>query len=50
MRARIEQATRARVLGYLRDDVQVMLSPLDADAALLGAAGLVLSETFKLAV
>jgi predicted NBD/HSP70 family sugar kinase len=50
MRARIEEATRARVLGYLRDDVQVMLSPLDADAALLGAAGLVLSETFKLAI
>ena len=50
MRARIEAATRERVLGYLRDDVQVMLSPLDADAALLGAAGLVLSETFRLAV
>ena len=50
MRGRIEAATRARVLGYLRDDVQVMLSPLDADAGLLGAAGLVLSETFRLAV
>ena len=50
MRARIQAATRARVLGYLREDVHVLLSPLDADAALLGAAGLVLSETFRLAV
>lgn len=50
MRGRIEVATRAKVLGYLRNDVQVTLSPLDADAALLGAAGLVLSETFRLAV
>ena len=50
MRARVEAATRARVLGYLRDDVHLMLSPLDAGATLLGAAGLVLSETFRLAV
>jgi predicted NBD/HSP70 family sugar kinase len=50
MRLRIEDATRARVLGYLREDLQVMLSGLDHDAALLGAAGLVLSENFKLAV
>lgn len=50
MRTRIEAATRRRVLGYLRDDLQVQLSALDADAALLGAAGLVLSESFKLAV
>jgi predicted NBD/HSP70 family sugar kinase len=48
VRAAIEAATRARTLGYLRDDVQVLLSSLDADAALLGAAGLVLSETFRL--
>ncbi len=50
MRARIEAATRKRCLGYLRDGVHLVLSGLDADAALLGAAGLVLSETFKLAV
>lgn len=50
MRGRIEAATRIQVLGYLRDDVQLVLSPLDADAALLGAAGLVLSETFRLSV
>ena len=50
MRAAIETATRRRVLGHLRDDVSVTLSALDEDAALLGAAGLVLSETFRLAV
>jgi predicted NBD/HSP70 family sugar kinase len=50
MRAAVEAAVRERSLGYLRDDVVVTLSALDADAALLGAAGLVLSETFRLAV
>jgi predicted NBD/HSP70 family sugar kinase len=50
VRSAIEEATKARVLGHLRDDVAVTLSALDADAALLGAAGLVLSETFRLAV
>ena len=50
VRAAIEQHTRDRVLGHLRDDVQVVFSTLDADAALLGAAGLVLSETFRLVV
>ena len=50
MLARIQDATRRRVLGYLSDDVQLMLTGLDADAALLGAAGLVLSDTFRLAV
>lgn len=50
VRAAVEAATRARVLGHLRDDVHVAFSALDADAALLGAAGLVLSETFRLAV
>jgi predicted NBD/HSP70 family sugar kinase len=50
VRAAVEAATRGRVLGHLRDDVQVAFSALDADAALLGAAGLVLSETFRLAV
>ena len=50
VRRAVEAATRARVLGHLRDEVQVSFSALDADAALLGAAGLVLSETFRLAV
>jgi predicted NBD/HSP70 family sugar kinase len=50
VRAAVEAATQARVLGHLRADVQVTFSALDADAALLGAAGLVLSETFRLAV
>lgn len=50
VRRAIEDATKARVLGHLRDDVQLTFSALDADAALLGAAGLVLSETFRLAV
>ena len=50
MRALVESATRSRVLAHLRDDVTITLSPLEDDAALLGAAGLVLSETFRLAV
>ena len=50
MRAMVEVATQARVLGHLREDVQVTFSALDSDAALLGAAGLVLSETFRLNV
>lgn len=50
LRAEIEAATRQRSLGYLSDDVTVRLSALDADAGLLGAAGLVLSETFTLTV
>ena len=50
MRARVEAAVRRRSLGHLRDDVVLTLSALDDDAALLGAAGLVLSETFRLAV
>ena len=50
LRAAIESATRTRSLGYLRDDVSVRLSALDAEAGLLGAAGLVLSETFTLTV
>lgn len=50
LRAAIEEATRERSLGYLRDEVSVRLSALDTDAGLLGAAGLVLSETFTLTV
>ncbi|MCW2544535.1 MAG: family transcriptional regulator protein [Frankiales bacterium] len=49
MLARIQAATERRVLGHLRD-VKLILTGLDADAALLGAAGLVLSDTFRLAV
>jgi predicted NBD/HSP70 family sugar kinase len=48
LRERIETAVRARVLPYLRE-VRVVLSELDQRAGLLGAAALVLSETFKLA-
>jgi glucokinase len=50
MRALVEQALRDQALGYLRDDVAVTLSSLDGDAMLLGGVGLVLSETFRLAV
>ena len=49
IRALIEAKTKARVLPYLRPAVSVALSPLDQQAGLLGAAGLVLSETFHLA-
>lgn len=49
LRSLIEERTRARVLGHLRDRLQVALSSLDQQAGLLGAAGLVLSETFSLA-
>ncbi len=47
-RALIEEATRDRVLGHIRPTVEVVLSDLDQRATLLGAAGLVLSETFQL--
>jgi predicted NBD/HSP70 family sugar kinase len=50
LRAAVEDAVRAASLGYARDELEVGFSSLDADAALLGAAGLVLSETFRLAV
>lgn len=49
LRSLLEERTRARVLGYLRDRLELVLSPLDQQAGLLGAAGLVLSETFRLA-
>ncbi|HZN12736.1 MAG TPA: ROK family transcriptional regulator [Acidimicrobiales bacterium] len=48
LRQRIENAVRARVLPYLRDDVRIVLSDLDQRAGLVGAAALVLSETFRL--
>lgn len=50
LRSRVEAATRAGSLGHLADAVSVQMSALDADAGLLGAAGLVLSETFTLSV
>ncbi|MDQ1711183.1 MAG: hypothetical protein QOE45_633 [Frankiaceae bacterium] len=50
LRGLIEERVRARCLGHVRDDVVVSFSSLDQDAGLLGAAGLVLSETFTLAV
>jgi predicted NBD/HSP70 family sugar kinase len=50
MRVLVETALRQRTLGYLSDEVAVTLSSLDGDAVLLGGAGLVLSETFRLAV
>ena len=48
-RAAVERRVRARLLAHVRDEVEVVLSALDQDAALLGAAGLVLSERFALA-
>lgn len=45
----IEERTRARALPFLRDQVAIAFSSLDTRAALLGAAGLVLSDTFNLA-
>jgi predicted NBD/HSP70 family sugar kinase len=48
-RALIEAKTRARVFAHIRDTVDVVLSELGDRATLLGAAGLVLSETFHLA-
>lgn len=48
LRALIEERTRERSLPHLREGVDVVLSQLDQRATLLGAAGLVLSETFNL--
>jgi predicted NBD/HSP70 family sugar kinase len=47
-RVLVEESVRARSLATLRSSVRVVLSTLDQRAALLGAAGLVLSETFNL--
>lgn len=49
LRSLIETRVKARALGHMRDKVEVLLSSLDQDAGLLGAAGLVLSERFTLA-
>lgn len=45
----IRERTAARTLPYLRAHVDVVSSPLGDKASLLGAAALVLSETFRLA-
>lgn len=49
LRSAIAAALAERTLPHLRPGVEVVLSRLDTDAALLGAAGLVLSERFSLA-
>ncbi len=46
----VEKATKKRVLGHVRQNISVVLSELDQKATILGAAGLVLSETFHLAI
>ncbi|HVB28162.1 MAG TPA: ROK family transcriptional regulator [Mycobacteriales bacterium] len=46
---RLDRALRVASLPSLREDLRVVASALDRDAALLGAAGLVLSETFATA-
>jgi len=50
LRGLIEQKTKDHVLEYLRGELEVVLSELDQRAGLLGAAGLVLSETFHLSI
>lgn len=49
-RAMIERETKNRVLPHIRGSIEVVSSDLDARAGLLGAAGLVLSETFHLSI
>ena len=49
LRALIAERLRERTLPHVRDSVEVLLSSLDQNAGLLGAAGLVLSERFTLA-
>ncbi len=48
LRALVEEAARRRVFAHVRRSVEVVVSELDQRATLLGAAGLVLSETFAL--
>ena len=50
MRTAIYNHLHDRLLAHVADQVTVEFSGLGADAALLGAAGLVLSETFAIAV
>lgn len=47
-RTLVERSTRERTLPGLRDRISVRLSELDQRAAVLGAAGLVLSSAFDL--
>ncbi len=49
LRALVAARLAARSLPHVRDRVEVLLSSLDQDAGLLGAAGLVLSQRFVLA-
>jgi predicted NBD/HSP70 family sugar kinase len=49
LRALVAERLRARTHPHLQDGIEVVLSSLDQDAGLLGAAGLVLSERFALA-
>lgn len=50
LRDAVEQALRKRVVEVVREDVRVVLSELDGRASLQGAAALVLSARFQLAV
>jgi predicted NBD/HSP70 family sugar kinase len=47
-RGLIEQAVRERTLPGLNEEIKIVLSELDQRAAVLGAAGLVLSSAFDL--
>ncbi|MDP3714459.1 MAG: ROK family transcriptional regulator [Mycobacteriales bacterium] len=49
LRALVAERVAARSLPHVRESVEVLLSSLDQDASLLGAAGLVLSQRFTLA-
>ena len=49
-RATVEKAFRQRVVALVREDVRVVLSQLNGRASLQGAAALVLSARFQLAV
>lgn len=49
LRALVAERVTARSLAHVGASVEVLLSSLDQDAALLGAAGLVLSQRFTLA-
>lgn len=48
LRTLIADALAERVLGHMRASIEVVFSELDRRAGLLGAAGLVFSETFHL--
>jgi hypothetical protein len=50
LRAAIDAAFRVRVAALISPDVRLTLSELGSDASLLGAAALVLSDRYSLAV